>query len=101
MACANSRAVAALLAAVHWGLKQKLDPGAPIEGNGYAKAQEMGLTIPTNWQAAIDLFTRSARMKEYLGERFHHVFSAVKQAEYDRFNARVTELDFAWYLRNA
>ena len=32
---------------------------------------------------------------------FHHVFAAVKQAEYDRFNARVTELDYAWYLRNA
>lgn len=94
-------AVAAMLAAIHWGLKQKLDPGVPVEGNGYAKAQEMGWTLPTNWQAAIDLFSRSARMKDYFGTRFHHVYGAVKQAEYDRFNARVTELDYAWYLRNA
>ncbi len=50
-----------MLAAIHWGLKQKLDPGAAIEGNGYAKAQEMGLTLPTNWQAAIDLFAQSDR----------------------------------------
>ena len=92
---------AAMLAAIHWGLKQKLDPGAPVEGNGYEQAQNMGLTLPTNWPAAIDLFSRSERLKDYFGARFHHVYSAVKRAECDRFNARVTELDYAWYLRNA
>lgn len=94
-------AVAALLAAIHWGLKHQLDPGAPVEGNGYEIARDMGLTLPTNWQAAINLFGASARMKGYFGQRFHHVYTSVKQAEHDRFNARVTELDYAWYLRNA
>jgi glutamine synthetase len=94
-------AVAALLAAIHWGLKNKLDPGPATEGNGYAKAAEMGLTIPTNWANALDLFAGSERMRSYLGPRFHHVFTSVKRAELDRFSSRVTETDYAWYLRNA
>ena len=94
-------AVAALLSAIHHGLKLKLDPGAPIEGNGYAKAAEMGLKLPDNWFAALDLFEGSARMKDYFGADFHRVFVAVKRAEQNRFFARVTELDYDWYLRNS
>ncbi|TXH38277.1 MAG: glutamine synthetase [Rhodospirillaceae bacterium] len=94
-------AVAALLAGIHHGLTHRIDPGPAIVGNGYAQAQEMGSSLPTNWFAALDLFEKSARMKDYFGERFHHVFTAVKRAEQDRFFSRVTELDYAWYLRNA
>jgi glutamine synthetase len=94
-------AVAALLAAVHHGLKHRLDPGAPVEGNGYAKAAEMGLTLPDNWFKSLDLFAASERMKDYLGPDFHRMFVAVKRAEQDRFFRRVTELDHDWYLRNA
>lgn len=94
-------AVAALLAGVHYGLKHRLDPGPAIVGNGYAQAAESGSKLPTNWYAALDLFERSERMKEYFGPRFHHVFTAVKRAEQERFFSQVTELDYAWYLRNA
>lgn len=94
-------AVAALLAAIHHGLKHRLDPGAPIEGNGYEKAAQLGSKLPDNWFASLDLFQHSELMKDYLGERFHHVFTAVKRAEQDRFFSHVTELDFDWYLRNA
>jgi glutamine synthetase len=94
-------AVAALLAAIHHGLKHRLDPGAPIVGNGYAKAAEMGLKLLDNWFAALDLFAGSARMKDYLGPDFHRVFVAVKRAEQNRFFSRVTELDYDWYLRNS
>jgi glutamine synthetase len=94
-------AVAALLAGVHYGLTHRLNPGPAIVGNGYAQAQESGSSLPTNWYTALDHFSRSERMKDYFGQRFHHVFTAVKRAEQDRFFSRVTELDYAWYLRNA
>ncbi len=94
-------AVAALLAAIHWGLTKKLDPGSPVIGNGYAQAAAAGLSLPTNWPAALDLFAGSARMKDYLGADFHRVFTAVKRAEIDRFMSLVTEADYDWYLRNA
>jgi glutamine synthetase len=40
-------------------------------------------------------------MRTYLGARFHRMFTAIKRAEYDRFNSQVTALDYEWYLRNA
>jgi len=94
-------AVAALLAAVHHGLKHRLDPGPAIEGNGYEQAATLGSSLPKNWFAALDHFAQSARMKEYFGARFHHVFTAVKRSEQERFFGQVTELDYEWYLRNA
>jgi glutamine synthetase len=86
-------AVAALLAAIHHGVKNRLDPGAPIVGNGYAQAAEMGVKLPDNWFKALDLFEASALMKDYFGPDFHRVFVAVKRAEQNRLFSRVTELD--------
>jgi glutamine synthetase len=82
-------------------LKHRIDPGPPITGNGYAHAEENGHRLPSNWFAALDMFEQSARMKEYFGERFHRIYTAIKRVEQDRFFSRVTELDYAWYLRNA
>jgi glutamine synthetase len=99
---ANSTlAVAALLAAVHHGIKHRIDPGAPIEGDGYALAAEQGLSLPRHWNLALDAFEASAAMGEYLGARFQKMFTAIKRSEYDRYNSQVTELDYDWYLRNA
>jgi glutamine synthetase len=99
---ANSTlAVAALLAAIHHGITQRIDPGAPIEGDGYTLAAEQGLSLPRHWNLALDAFANSAAMREYLGARFHQMFAAIKRAEYERYNSQVTELDYEWYLRNA
>ncbi len=94
-------AVAAVLSAVHHGMTQKLDPGAPVEGNGYAVNQESGEKFPGHWFAAADLFHQSAVLRTYLGSRFVNQFTTVKRAEQARYFAEVTGQDFAWYLRNA
>lgn len=94
-------ALAALLAGIHHGITQRVDPGKPIEGNGYAQAQESNLALPSNWFAAQSLFDQSALLHSYLGDDFAKVFSAVKRAEQARFYGQVTELDYDWYLRNA
>jgi len=91
-------AAAALLAGAHHGIVDKIDPGPPVEGNGYAQA---AATLPTNWYAAMDRTESSAFLKDYLGTRFMEIYGAIKRAEQDRFYAQVTELDFDWYLRNA
>ena len=36
---------------------------------------------------------------EALGEEFMKIFLAIKLQECARFNAEVSELDYAWYLR--
>ena len=91
-------ALAALLAAVHYGITNKVDPGPAIVGDGYAQA-EGGEKIPTNWFAATDRFAESAILKDYLGERFVRMYSIVKRVEQDRFQSMIPDIDYDWYLR--
>jgi glutamine synthetase len=94
-------ALAALLAGVHHGLTGKLDPGPPVEGDGYAAAAKSDERLPTDWRSAVELFAQSKVLQAYLGERFVSMFATVKRAEQDRFNAVVSPLDYDWYLKNA
>jgi glutamine synthetase len=91
-------AIAALLAAVHHGLANKLDPGPAIVGDGYSQA-EAGEKIPTDWFAATDRFADSALLKDYLGERFVRTYATVKRVEQDRFQSVIPDIDYDWYLR--
>lgn len=93
-------AVAAVLAAMAHGMRQRIDPGPPVVGNGY-EAAASATRLPNHWAAAIEAFETSEPMKRYLGERFVTNYAIVKGLEMARFMAEVTELDFAWYLRNA
>jgi glutamine synthetase len=90
--------VAALLAGILHGAKHKIDPGPPITGNAYAKAEA---TLPNDWVAARECFERSAVLREYFGDRFVHVYLETKWAERDKFFAYVTPLEYEWYLRTA
>jgi glutamine synthetase len=94
-------ALAALLAGVHHGLTNRIDPGPPIVGDGYAAAEATGIKLPSNWFSAVDTFAASPVMAEYLGERFQRMFTSVKRTEQDRFFEVVSPLDYDWYLRNA
>ena len=89
-------ALAAVLAGMLHGITRKLDPGPPIKGNGYAQPAD---PLPTHWIAANEALRKSAPMREYLGERFVDVFTAIKEAEADRFYAEPQPLDFDYYLR--
>jgi glutamine synthetase len=92
-------ALAALLAAVHHGVANKLDPGPAVVGDGYAQAAESGERLPTNWFAAVDAFSQSRLLKEYLGERFVRMYAIVKRTEQERFNSVISDVDYDWYLR--
>jgi glutamine synthetase len=91
-------ALAAVLAGVHHGIVNKLDPGAPIIGNAYEQTTP---SLPLGWQAALDRLGQSLILKEYFGARFVDIFHTIKRAEAERFFAQVSDLDIAWYLRTA
>ncbi len=94
-----SLALAALLAAVHHGIRNRIDPGPPVVGDGYAQAEASGERIPTNWFAAVDRFADSAILKDYLGERFVRMYATVKRTEQKRYMTVIPNVDFDWYLR--
>lgn len=92
-------AAATVLAGVEIGLREQLDPGPPVTGNGYAAAGPREL--PQTWAEAIDRAAASPFLRDALGDGFLDILIAIKRQECARFSAEVTELDYSWYLRSS
>ena len=88
---------AAIAAGVHWGLKNKCDPGRMVEQGEHVILKTR---IPVRWDAAIDKFSRSKIFPEYFGAEYCRHFAINRRAESKRFHDTISPLDFAWYLRN-
>jgi len=91
-------AAAAILAAALRGITEQIDPGEPMQGNGYVNAQTK---LPSDWLTALNALSSSHWAKEALGEDFLKVYLAVKREEYRQFMGEVGEQDWRWYLTNA
>ena len=87
-----------MLAGAEKGIREQLDPGPPVTGNGYAQA--LPRAFPATWQEALDRAEQSAFLRDALGASTLGIFLAIKRQECARFAAQVTELDYAWYARS-
>lgn len=95
-------AVAAVLAGVHYGLANEIDPGPPVLGDGYLEPLPEGTpSLPRHWYEATDLMAAGKVLPTYLGSQFVENYVAVKRHEQDRFYGANTVRDYDWYLRNA
>ena len=95
---ANPYLVTAVIAAgVHYGLKNKCDPGRMVE-----EGEELTLRtrIPDRWDAAIDKFSKSKILSDYLGAEYCGYFVKNRRMESRAFHNKVSSLDFDWYLRS-
>jgi glutamine synthetase len=88
--------MAAIMAGMHYGIAEKIDPGSPVTGNGYERRAKH---IPGNWFEAIDAFYRASILKEYFGKAFVDTYCTLKEVEADRFYSEPIARDFEWYLR--
>jgi glutamine synthetase len=97
---ANPYLVAAVvLAGMLRGIERGIDPGPPVEGNGYEQLRAGEL--PTQWHAALERAANSEFLADALGREFLEVFLAVKRRECEKFGALVTDRDYEWYLDSA
>ncbi len=87
---------AAILAGVHYGLKNRCDPGRMVEEGEVITLRQK---IPNRWDTAIDKFARSKIMAEYLGKDYCAVYAANRRDESRRFHNIVSPADFDWYMR--
>ncbi|MGV8959428.1 MAG: glutamine synthetase family protein [Stenotrophomonas sp.] len=86
---------AAVLAGMLEGLQQCRDPGPPVVGNAYAQ-----LPLQSSaWSESIQNFLASAFIARHFGAAFQHVYGQQKRREMLDFQAQVSDLDYAWYLR--
>ena len=88
---------AAILAGVHHGLQNKIDPPRMVE-----QGQEIvpKLSIPNRWDKALDHFARSKVLPAYLGEEYCRSFLINRRYECELFHNEVSSIDHDWYLRS-
>jgi len=88
-------AIAAVLAGMHKGIRENLDPGEAVDGNDYAQRQA---DLPNDWPATLRTMKGSAFLRDCFGELFVEIFHAINAAGCRRFSAQMTEPDLEWYL---
>ncbi len=89
--------MAAVVAGVDYGLRNKLDPGKMVEQGAEIVPQ---LKIPNRWDAALDRFARNKVLPDYLGADYCRHYTTVRRAESEQYHNHVAQLDFDWYLRS-
>ncbi len=87
---------AAVLAGIHHGLAEALEPVAATAGNAYP--QRAG-GLPLTWLRALERFREGRILPAYLNADFRRVYIASKNHERQVFNRCVTALEYEWYLR--
>ncbi|WP_433375984.1 glutamine synthetase family protein [Streptosporangium sp. CA-115845] len=87
--------IAGLLAAVYLGIRDRVEPPAPLEGYGYdtAKAPMLPMSLPV----ALDAFEADAELTDVLGKEFAVAYLAYKRNEIERFSRFVTDWEFREY----
>ncbi len=90
--------VAAALASGLYGIMQKWQPEAPVQGNAYEQQHPDHLRLPaTLWDAAQRLKTSDAA-RELFGDAFVEHFAASREWEEREFRKHVTDWELARYF---
>jgi glutamine synthetase len=89
---------AAVLAGMHHGITQRIDPGAPLVGNAYRNTAPI---LPITWPEATLAFERSEFVREYFGANFQRLFATTRRGEFHTFESHVTTLEYEWYVRTS
>ncbi|MCF2525823.1 glutamine synthetase family protein [Yinghuangia soli] len=88
-------AIAAVSAAVHLGIRDELEPPAPLEGYGYDTSKAP--LLPASLPEALDALAADAELNALLGKEFTDAFLNYKRDEVARFHQHVTDWEFAEY----
>ncbi len=87
--------MAAVLAGIHYGLTQSLEPTPPSTGNAGEQADaEMPLKL---WRA-LDRLEGSTVLADYLGVDYPGAFAEIKRAEFDAFMTEILPREYDWYV---
>lgn len=88
-------AAAAVGAAAYLGIRDELEPPAPLEGYGYdpSKAQ----LLPQRLADALDALEADTALHDVLGKHFVDAFLTYKRNEVERFERYVTDWEFREY----
>ncbi len=88
--------LATLLAGIHHGITNQIDPGPRTEGNaGEAYDPE----VPFRARRALERLQAPNGLSDYMGAEYIDVYAACKLAELDNFEAEISPAEYTWYLQ--
>ncbi len=87
--------MAAILAGIHHGMTNKIEPGEPIEGNSYEQLEQ---SLPNNLRDALRELDDSEVLNKYISPDYIDIFVACKEAELQEFETTISDLEYNWYL---
>ncbi len=87
--------MAAMLAGVHHGITNKIEPPKQTEGNA---GERTDTTTPLKLHKALDRMEQATVLPEYLGETYCRRYRLTKQDELDRFSDTISSREYDWYL---
>ena len=87
--------MASVLAGIHHGLTNQIEPGAPLEGNAYEQTEAC---LPNNLRDALRELDDNEVMGRYIDPKYIDVFVACKESELAEFEYSISDLEYNWYL---
>jgi glutamine synthetase len=87
--------LAAILAAIHYGVTNHLDPAEPAQGNEDARPDP---SLPRDIFSALRVFEAGAELRHYLPRDFTRLFAELKRAEADLLFSQVQPTEYDFYL---
>ena len=87
--------LASILAGIHHGLTNQIEPGEPIEGNAY---EQLEPSLPNNLRDALRELDDSEVLNKYIDPKYIDIFVACKEAELQEFETTISDLEYNWYL---
>jgi glutamine synthetase len=92
-------AIAVLLQAGLHGLREQIDPPAPVAGDAY-RADDGGELLPQSLEAALDALEADEVLMDAIGPEIVTPFLAMKRFEIERHRAYVSEWELTEYLHH-
>jgi len=87
--------LAVLLAGIHHGMSEKIDPGPAWQGSA---CEEVDKNIPFDLHSALARLRGSGVLRAYLGDTYVELYCATKEAELASFLDHITPREYQWYL---
>ena len=91
-------ALAAAIGSGLWGIEQRIEPDAPIEGNAYDREHPPHRRLPATLYEAAERLGRSRPARALFGDAFVAHYAATRQWEEREFRKAITDWELARYF---
>lgn len=96
--------LAAVLAGILHGLRERLPAPPAISGNAYANniaASDCSTVLPRDWQSALDRLLTGPHLAALFGEPFLRLYTTVKRHELQTLQNSYHPLEYHWYFERS